>query len=315
MARRRAHYRDRHRSKVYQDSPFLDLPAEIRNFIYRAALYKPTPIDLWPIELIPAPAEDPALTARIAKAKAEPGVYNERYRHQKDLEYVRKEMATGLLCTCTQIFKEAQHIFWRDNTFRFSGDREYFGARRFLGSIGPRALSQIRILELFAPTESAMTWSKRLAEVGYEREAKNHPKMHMVKAAKKLGDTWISDYDVFETNLEHTLTLLEPVRASIELKFIVPPGWMISSVTAGWNERSNQWDTDVPIPSPSLLALSKFSKRMSFVVERGAVVMDTEVPTHVIAKGIDFICLAGSSLVNISIGRDVIWHVTNAPTG
>jgi hypothetical protein len=110
------------RIQILQDSPFLNLPPEIREQIYYTSLTRITPIDLWPMKY----TEDPS-TETV-------------FRIQEDLDFVRKEMATGLLVTCKQIFYETSTIFWSKNTFRFSGDIYWFGARRFLGQIGPRAL-------------------------------------------------------------------------------------------------------------------------------------------------------------------------------
>jgi hypothetical protein len=119
-----------------QDSPFLNLPAEIRELIYFAALARSTPIDLWPMKYEERDQDEENRCV---------------FRLQEDLEWVRKEMASGLFATCKQISHQASSIFWSKNTFRFSGDIYWFGARRFLGTIGPRALSQLQSLELFAP--------------------------------------------------------------------------------------------------------------------------------------------------------------------
>jgi hypothetical protein len=66
---------------VQQKSPFLALPGEVREYLYYAALVRPTPIDLWPNKY--QEDEDAGCI----------------YRLQKDLEFVRKEMATGLIVT------------------------------------------------------------------------------------------------------------------------------------------------------------------------------------------------------------------------
>ena len=95
---------------ILQDSPFLNLPGEIREQIYYASLIRPSPIDLWPLKY----TLDPSATHIL--------------RLQEDLAFVRKEMATGLFTTCKQIFHEASNIFWSRNAFRFSGDIEWFGA-------------------------------------------------------------------------------------------------------------------------------------------------------------------------------------------
>jgi hypothetical protein len=107
------------------------------------------------------------------------------FRLQEDLRFVRKEMAAGLLATCRQISHEASTIFWSKNTFRFSGDIYWFGARRFLRQIGPGALSQLKSLELFAPlVDMGCLDTTQLDNRVYSNAiyAKNKPKLHMVKA-------------------------------------------------------------------------------------------------------------------------------------
>lgn len=298
MARHRAHYRKR--GKVWQDSPFLDLPGEIRTMIYYAALWRPTSIDLWPADYIEEPEKDTALTVRIAKVKAKAAPSTDRYRNQKDLLYVRKEMATGLLATCSQVFNEAQHIFWRENTFRFSGDREWFGARRFLGSIGPRALSQLRSLELFAPIGYGMAQGANATGLIYDRQAKNHPKMHMVKARKDLNDIFWIDTGGMKGNVDHVLTLLEGVRDSIELKLLLPISWELETVGVQWNDVTMTYDHDVLFTDKMEEAIPKFAKRITFIAEAAAVVKDPLVPDRIVAKGMDFVCNAGSFMVSVS---------------
>jgi len=68
MARNRRRQPPR-RTRVRQNSPFLDLPGEIRTLIYRAALISPKPIDLWPHEFVEKPEDDPALAPRIAELR------------------------------------------------------------------------------------------------------------------------------------------------------------------------------------------------------------------------------------------------------
>jgi len=177
---------------IVQDSPFLlDIPGEIRTMIYRAALVKSDPIDLWPDSYIENAESELSLADRIVKIKSTfgKGCSLPRFRRQVDLEYVRKEMATGLLTTCRQISREAANIFWCENTFRFSGDFHWLGIRRFFESIGPRALSLIQKVEIFAPVCFNVNWvvwlyhgNRRTHTSAYFRETtKNVPKLRMEK--------------------------------------------------------------------------------------------------------------------------------------
>ena len=140
MARHPKHRSRKKNTQIYQESPFLNLPGEIRMQIYRVALIRSTPIDLWPRAYIENPEDNPLLAPRIAKARDKfHGEHRDNgdahiptFRRQDDLQFVRKEMAVGLLATCKQIYNEAANLFWRDNTFRFSSDMEWFGVRRSL---------------------------------------------------------------------------------------------------------------------------------------------------------------------------------------
>jgi hypothetical protein len=134
--------------------------------IYRAALARSEAIDLWPQDYVENPADDLSLAPRIAKARAKVQLdtYIPRFRSQHDLQYVRKTMATGPPATCRQVYREAALLFWCENTFRFSGDYEWFGIRRFLATIGPQATSRIPKLEAFAPLDRDQDESSRRAE-------------------------------------------------------------------------------------------------------------------------------------------------------
>lgn len=134
------HYRSRPSQRPRQTSPFLKLPAEIRNQIYQVALISPGPIDLWPIakcwrpQLLDPP--DNAMQHRYEKSLvARESQYQDLltphnpesivgFRLQTDLLHVRKELSTGLLGTCAQVYNEAADYFWRSNTWRFSDDED-----------------------------------------------------------------------------------------------------------------------------------------------------------------------------------------------
>jgi hypothetical protein len=247
--------RKNRRTQIIQDSPFLNLPPEIREQIYYAALWQSTPIDLWPMKY----THDPS-TGRIL-------------RLQEDLDFVRKEMATGLLTTCKQIFYEASCIFWSRNAFRFSGDMYWFGARRFLGQIGPRALSQLQSLELFAPLlDMNCLDTTSLGDAVYDNamNAKNKPKMHMVKAraepwaplsrrqrrrfrfsAWQHGRKLENSRTILVSNVDHVCYLLEMAKTSLELKLILPRGYGLTKPRERHRTITRVPWGGMPHPSPS----------------------------------------------------------------
>jgi hypothetical protein len=215
----------------------LDLPGEIRTQIYLAALLAPTPIDLWPTEIILDPKEHPDLAQKpsewpaLLKRKEKSSQASDvQFRHQRHLEYVRKEMATGLLGTCLQIYYEAAHIFWADNVWRFTGDDEWEGILRFLLSIGAAARSRLRYVEVFAPIEcyrlpmftdsaSIPVVEREYWQVPAATRWKNHPKMHMAKLGRK--------FQYLDENVQQVIRLLSEEKLLKELRFIIPRGWTL----------------------------------------------------------------------------------------
>jgi hypothetical protein len=291
--------------RIFQDSPFLELPGEIRMLIYEAALIKPTSIDLWPHKYVETPDEDPTLVARISKASEEyetrrlsdrRGIHLNRwvprFRRQDDLQYVRKKMATGLLATCKQICREATPIFWRKNTFRFSGDTEWLGVRRFLDSIGPEAICRLRKLEVFVPLE----YNPWIAGQGANgepvenwdviRHAKNTPKLHMAKAGLNVK----GDRDV-EENMEIVTSLLTKAMATLDLHFVLPRGFVLNSASLlrGWGS-----DLELAIPFPEELQLKSPFTKVTVIIEPGAVVYGENAPERITSNGADFILMPGS---------------------
>ena len=149
-------------------SPLLRLPGEIRIKIYRYALIRDEPLDLWPHKWT-KPCEE-----------EKPSVGGLKVRHQESLEYVRKEMATGLLGTCCQIYNEAAALFWSDNLFNFSGRSGWQGFLRFYLTIGPQARGRIQRVGVHAPIY--MRWPVKDADnKDLNGRSKNFPHMHMVK--------------------------------------------------------------------------------------------------------------------------------------
>jgi hypothetical protein len=198
-------------------SPFLKLPGEIRDMIYYAALVKPTPIDLWPNKFDDNPLSNPTLAERIGK-KPEDKRKCYSVRLQTDLEYLRKEMAPSLLSTCWQIRRECVDIFWRQNTFRFSSDMTWLGARRFLNTVGSEAIARIENLQICAPIENF--W------VEHRQNIKNHPKLHMTKHFHSRHTTVYNFADV-EDNVAFTLRLLDQSKALKSLQLVVPESFTI----------------------------------------------------------------------------------------
>ena len=208
----------RRQCHVQQNSPFLDLPAEIRNQIYQLALISPSPIDLWPRQHITGLehfTKDAVLQERYSRWEPQRGrralrndyIYDElEFRVQHDLVQVRTQLATGLLGTCKQIHVEAANYFWGDNTWRFSDDEEWEGLLRFLLSIGPGATARIRRLDVLAPSASPdipSRWSTI--------HVKNYPKMHLAKLHGKTLDRFDTVY-----------ALLSREKTIRELNFLVP---------------------------------------------------------------------------------------------
>lgn len=304
----------KHRSRqihILQDSPFLNLAAEIREQIYYAALVRPTPIDLWPLKYTQPP--------RV-------------FRLQEDLQFVHKEMATCLLTTCKQIFHEASNIFWSKNTFRFSGDIEWFGVRRFLGQIGPRALSQLQSLELFALLADAHCLdtslldgdvpTKKVELYTNAREAKNWPKMHMAKARKEPWtgsfSSWLPNNRrlalrdtifVLTRNVKHVCYLLDMATTTLALKLILPRGFGLTYVYGPMfdenNRRRRNWagfhdpdPHDLQLPEELLRILRHFTRSTTLVLEAGAQLIDVEMVEQFTNRGINILCQPGSFLHN-----------------
>ena len=154
--------------KLQLQSPFLALPNEIRIKIYRYALIRDEPLDLWPHKWIKPREEEKPLVGGL------------KIRYQESLEFVRKDMATGLLGTCRQVYNEAAAFFWSDNVFKFSGRSGWQGFLRFYLTIGPQARKRIQRVGVHAPVY--MRWPVKDADnKDLNGRSKNSPHMHMVK--------------------------------------------------------------------------------------------------------------------------------------
>ncbi|KAL8720314.1 MAG: hypothetical protein Q9225_002801 [Loekoesia sp. 1 TL-2023] len=108
-------------------------------------------------------------------------------RDQQDLRYIRKQLATGLLSTCSQVRAEASPYFWRENDFGFSGNGGWYGLLRFLLTIDPAA-----------------------------RKSKNEPKLHMVKipteGRNKLSTIRQACQIMLQDNVVRRIILMMPYR-------------------------------------------------------------------------------------------------------
>jgi hypothetical protein len=212
-------------------------------------------------------------------------------------------MATGLFTTCKQISHQASRIFWSKNTFRFSGDIYWFGTRRFLGTIGPRALSQLQTLELFAPlvdlnrldisllTGENWTWRHEIYKNAFN--AKNKPKMHMVKARSE---------SMLSCNVEHVCYLLDTAKTSLNLKLMLPAGFGLTlpprpqRSSMYWGTTPDRWpqNLDLKLSEELLRILPLFTRSATLVLEEGAKLMSLKMVEQFTNKGINVLCQAGT---------------------
>lgn len=220
-------------ARIKQKSGFLKLPGEIRTLIYRATLVKNTPIDLWPHKFIRENRAHPELLERLQKTtKDDRLIAAILVRDQHDLNYVRKEMAIGLLSTCKQINREATLLFWRENAFHFSSDFDWHGLRRFLIAIGPEARSRIRSIEVSPPgwasdeTYQIIDGQQCMAPSNTV-SARNHPKMHMPKALHVLD---------YEDNFRFVCEVLCSEQTLQRLKLVIMENWQLDRLDDIYNE-------------------------------------------------------------------------------
>ncbi|KAI4152628.1 MAG: hypothetical protein L6R39_001763 [Caloplaca ligustica] len=185
-------------------------------------------------------------------------------RRQRDLCYVRKEMATGLLTTCKQVHAEASPYFWGENHFIFSGSGGWQGLLRFLLTIGPAARRQIRFLDLPAPFR--MDWlSMRVPDEGKERildgRSKNDPKLRMVKIRPEAPGPGEASY--VRQVIDFTVDGMTLQR----LNLVIPGG----CYTEGFEDINSfffepAFECDGPLSSPSVLRRLKAAE-INLVVE------------------------------------------------
>lgn len=262
------------RPRPQLQSPLLRLPPEIRSKIYRYALVRDEPLDLWPHKWIKT--ED--------DSKPAPGQL--KVRHQESLEYVRMEMATGLLGTCRQVFSEAAMYFWGDNHFRFTGRSGWQGLLRFFLTIGPEARSRIRRVDVHAPVY--MRWPVKDSDgKDLNGRSKNFPKMHM---AKIPGEGHLD-----REATQRLCVILAQDRAIEEINFIIPDDFR-----NGDEDGFGGYDEDHDMELDSAIRLLKLESldwiKMTVVVEKGGYLAVDDGPRQIMDKGWNLICEPGSFL-------------------
>lgn len=265
--------------RIKQKSPFLRLPAEIRIMIYRFALIRNQPIDLWP-HLYHGNVESSS-TGDLPKELLENPL---KIRHQESLTYVRKKMATGLLGTCRQIYQEAAMFFWAENLFKFSGRSGWQGLLRFLLTIGPAARSRIRRLDVHAPIY--MRWPVKDKDgKDLNGRSKNLPKMHMIKIPQENHLDTVAK--------QRVCAVLEQDRTLEELNFVIPAGFRNGDATefGGYTE-----DHTMKTEALERIQTLDFLKK-TIIVESGGYLAVKNGPAQILQQGWDLVCLPGSSIL------------------
>lgn len=272
MAKKKRIYKDHIEYATQSASPFLRLPPELRTLIYREALVKNDGIDLWPDLPIADFADHPDLIERVKhldRSKLD-------FRHQRDLEFVRRHLAVALLTTCRQIRDEAFAIFWTENQFRFSADFEWVGIKRFLLTIGPAARALLRTLEV-APPDHACT--PALGRATAWSHLKNHPKLHM---AKLFGHSTSNPLWQTPGNFAWVSNMIQEDRTLSTLKFILPSGRSLFQ-----NHHSRPVEFDERFDPLRFLNLS-------LVVEKGAILTGPHDIEHCTSQGLAVVAMQGA---------------------
>lgn len=262
------------RPKNQLKSPLLAFPAEIRNKIYRYALVRDGPIDLWPHRWTKDdPSNPPPPTPLTLKV-----------RHQQDLAFVRKELSPALLGTCTQVYREAAMLFWSMNHWRFSGRSGWQGLLRFFLTIGPEARMRIRRLDVHAPIY--MRWPVKDSDnKDLNGRSKNFPKMHMVKIPK--------EGHLDRVAIQRVCVLLSQDRSLEELNFIIPTGFR-----NGDEDDYGGYEVDHDMEVESVTRLLKIQEldfvKKTIVVEGGGYLAVDDGPNQIMSEGWDLKCEPGS---------------------
>ena len=253
-------------------SPLLRLPPEIRIKIYRYALVRDKPLDLWPHKWTTSADSEKPETPLL------------KTRHQESLEYVRKQMSTGLLGTCRQVFNEAVGFFWGENHFRFTGRSGWQGLLRFFLTIGPEARSRISRVDVHAPIY--MRWPVKDSDgKDLNGRSKNFPKMHMVK----INDEGHLDREA----IQKLCVVLAQDRTLMEINFIIP-----AEFRNGDEDTFGGYDIDHDMETESCRRLEKIKNldwiKMTVVVEKGGYLAVEDGPHQIMDEGWDLKCEPGS---------------------
>ena len=269
------------RTRSQLQSPFLALPPEIRLKIYRLALVKDGPIDLWPHKWTKPEETSP----RGGSQQRGSTSFSLKIRHQEDLEHVRKEMCLGLLGTCTQVYSEAARLFWSENRFRFSGRSGWQGLLRFFLTIGPQARSRIRKIDVHAPIY--MRWPQKDSDnKDMNGRSKNFPKMHMTQIPE--------EGHLDRQAIQRVCAMMDQDRALEEINFIIPAGFRNGDENFfGGYQEDHDDDTEVGRLRLDRIRTLDFAKK-SVVVEKGGYLAVEAGPEQIMAEGWDLICLPGS---------------------
>lgn len=257
------------RQRPSNNSPFLNLPPEIRNKIYIAALVAPAPIDLCPADYAYTTEEfatSPVAQRRHSAFQKSDAAYVVGYRghqptalafrRQSGLQYVRKHLAVHLLAVCRQIYNEATGYFWGRNVWRFSDDQDWEILLRFLLTIGENARAMIRNLEVLAPC--AWTKSPVLNKNEYW-VVKNQPELHMIKVwherrrHKVVWELWMRE------------------KSLRTLDLIVPAGYELGPLNI-WCRRRYRWCGFFPWDD----LFVEFTAKTRVVYERDGVLGDLD---------------------------------------
>ncbi|MCJ1276931.1 hypothetical protein MMC21_004739 [Puttea exsequens] len=266
-------FRRSDRATKQLQSPLLNLAPELRIKIYRYALVRDQPLDLWPHKWIER--------TKTSEQTPEPL----KIRHQESLEYVRKELATGLLGTCRQVYVEAAGLFWSDNHFRFSGRSGWQGLLRFFLTIGPEARSRIRCLDVHAPVY--MRWPVKDSDgKDLNGRSKNCPKMHMAKIPE--------EGHLDRQAMQRLCVLLAQDRTLEHINLVIPDGFR-----NGDEDDFGGYDVDHDfVEAESHLRLDRMQKldwiKKTIVVEKGGYLAVDDGPRQVMNVGWDLVCLPGS---------------------
>jgi hypothetical protein len=301
--------------ELIQDSPFLRLPGEIRTKIYYACLVKPTSIDLWPNEFFEETValNDAAMRARIDKRSPQIRDFKTpKFRRQDDLKFVRKQLSTGLLATCKQVFDEASSIFWSENVFRFSSDMEWLGIRRFLSTIGPRAISKLTSIEVCAPfiedgclgaNLNGQHNTVYLSQYNDSRGAKNEPKMRMKKAGSAWSGTtprWLSPDSYLSRNAEHVAFLLSQTQSNLDIRFILARDFGLDEVWEWTMLRGNRIRREVCLPNSVHEICQRYASTVSLMLEANTYINSLDVLQDFTQNQITVVFKPGSKFSEIS---------------